>query len=232
MRRIGIIAAMPGELKPLVQGWKQVRASQGESAWLGTIESTTCIAVCAGMGKQAAERACTLAAQQGALDAMVSIGWAGALSCGMQPGNAYVMNEVVDAATGEAFPTSFPSYQENVVPLKLVSIDHVAQSAEKRRLAETFRAVLVDMEAATVARIARRQGIGFYCLKAVSDAATETLPDFSAYTDNLGHLRLPSLLAHVAIRPRFWPGLARIGKNGRQGAIAIAAALGPLMGGA
>jgi len=40
------------------------------------------------------------------------------------------------------------------------------------------------------------------------------------------------LLAHVAIRPRFWPGLARIGKNGRQGAIAIAAALGPLMAGA
>ena len=62
MRRIGIIAAMPGELKPLVQGWKQVRASHGESAWQGTMESTTCIAVCAGMGKQAAERACALAA--------------------------------------------------------------------------------------------------------------------------------------------------------------------------
>ena len=232
MRRIGIIAAMPGELKPLVQGWKQLRASHGESAWQGTMDSTTCIAVCAGMGKEAAERACALAAQQGPLDALVSIGWAGGLSCGMQPGSAYVVNEVVDGVTGESFPTSFPSHQENIVALKLVSIDHVAQAAEKRRLAETFRAVMVDMEAVTVARIARRQGIGFYCLKAVSDVATETLPDFSAYTDNLGHLRLPALLAHVAIRPRFWPGLARIGQNGRKGAIAIAAALGPLMGGA
>jgi len=143
-----------------------------------------------------------------------------------------VVDEVVDAATGEAFPTSLPSHQENIVALKLVSIDHVAQAAEKRRLAETFRAVLVDMEAVTVARFARRQGIAFYCLKAVSDVATEALPDFSAYTDNQGHLRLPALLAHVAMRPRFWPGLARIGKNGRQGAIAMAAALGPLMGGA
>src|SRR5271154_3815812 len=145
MRRIGIIAAMPGESKPLVQGWKHVHASHGESAWQGTIESTTCIAVCAGMGKDAAERACAIAAQQGPLDALVSIGWAGALSCGMQPGSAYVMNEVIDAATGEAFPTSFPSHQENVVALKLVSIDHVAQAAEKRSLAESFRAVLVDM---------------------------------------------------------------------------------------
>jgi adenosylhomocysteine nucleosidase len=232
MRRIGIIAAMPGELKPLVQGWKQLRASHGEAAWQGTMESTTCIAVCAGMGKEAAARACALAAQQGPLDALVSIGWAGGLSCGMQPGSAYVVNEVVDGVTGESFPTSFPSHQKNIVALKLVSIDHVAQAAEKRRLAETFRAVMVDMEAVTVARIARHQGLGFYCLKAVSDVATETLPDFSAYTDNLGQLRLPALLAHVAIRPRFWPGLARIGQNGRKGAIAIAAALGPLMGGA
>jgi adenosylhomocysteine nucleosidase len=232
MRRIGIIAAMPGELKPLVQGWKQVRASHREAVWKGTIESTVCIAVCAGMGKQAAERACAIAAQHGPLDALVSIGWAGALSCGMKPGSAYVMSEVVDALTGEAFPSNISFGHENAVALKLVSIDHVAQAAEKRRLAESFRAVLVDMEAITVARIARRQGIGFYCLKAVSDIATETLPDFSAYTDNLGHLRLPALLAYVAIRPRFWPGLARIGKNGRQGAIAIAAALGPLLAGA
>lgn len=232
MRRIGIIAAMPGELKPLVQGWKQLRASHGEAAWQGTIDTTECIAVCAGMGKEAAERACAIAAQQGPLSALISMGWAGALSCGMQPGSAYVVNEVVDASTGEAFPTSFPSQQENVVALKLVSIDHVAHAAEKRRLAENFRAVLVDMEAVTVARIARRQGIAFYCLKAVSDVATETLPDFSAYTDNLGHLRLPALLAHVAIRPRYWPGLARAGKNGRRGAVAMAAALRPLMGGA
>ena len=45
MTRIGIIAAMPGELKPLVQGWKQVRSSHGEAVWKGTVDSTACIAV-------------------------------------------------------------------------------------------------------------------------------------------------------------------------------------------
>ena len=64
MRRIGIIAAMPGELKPLVQGWKQLCASHGEAMWQGTMDDS-CIAVCAGMGETAAERACALAAQQG-----------------------------------------------------------------------------------------------------------------------------------------------------------------------
>ena len=230
MTRIGIIAAMPGELKPLVQGWKQLRASHGEAAWQGTIDSTVCIAVCAGMGKQAAERACGIAAEDAPLNALVSVGWAGALSCGMQPGSAYVMNEVVDAATGEEFATSSPPRERNAPPLKLVTVDHVAHAEEKRRLGTQYQAVLVDMEAATVARLARRQGIAFYCLKAVSDVAGEILPDFSRYTDNQGQLQLAALLAHVAIRPRYWPGLARMGKNGRSGAVAIAAALGPLMG--
>jgi adenosylhomocysteine nucleosidase len=231
MKRIGIIAAMPGELKPLVQGWKQLYAHHGEAAWQGTMDGTECIAVCAGMGKDAAERACGIAAQQGSLSALVSMGWAGALSCGMKPGGSYVVNEVVDGSSGEPFPASFATYQQNPVALKLVTIDHVAHAAEKRQLAEKFRAVLVDMEAATVARIAARQGIAFYCLKAVSDVAGEVLPDFSAYTDPHGHLRLPALLAHVAVRPRYWPGLARVGKNGRTGAVAMAAALGPLVGG-
>jgi adenosylhomocysteine nucleosidase len=229
MKRIGIIAAMPGELKPLVQGWKPLRVGGGEGAWQGAIDGVACIAVCAGMGKEAAERAYGIAAQNAPLTALVSMGWAGATSCGMQPGSAYVLNEVVDAASGEDFATSSPPRPGNAPALKLVTIDHVALPAEKRRLAETYRAVLVDMEAAVVARLARSHGIAFYCLKAVSDVAGETLPDFSRYTDHHGHLRLPALLAHVAIRPRYWPGLARMGKNGRMGAVAMASAVGPLV---
>ena len=228
MSRIGIIAAMPGELKPLVQGWKQLRASPGEGIWQGAIEGAPCIAVCAGMGREAALRACTLAAQQAPLSAVVSIGWAGALSCGMLPGSAYVVNEVVDAATGEAFATSSPLQPQNGARLKLITIDHVALAPEKRKLGEGYHAVLVDMEASTVARFARNHGSAFYCLKAVSDAPCEVLPDFSRYTDNHGHLRLAALLAHVATRPQYWPGLARIGRNGKKGAVAMAEALGPM----
>jgi adenosylhomocysteine nucleosidase len=232
MKRVGVIAAMAGELKPLVQGWKPLRARQGSAAWQGTVDGAVCIAVCAGMGKQAAERACAIAAEGGPLDALVSVGWAGALSCGMQPGSAYVLNDVVDGETDEEFATSSPPRERTAPPLKLVTIDHVAHVEEKRSLGTKYQAVLVDMEAATVARIARRQGIPFYCLKAVSDVASEVLPDFSRYTDNQGQLQLAALLTHVVVRPRYWPGLARVGKNGRSGAVAIAAALGPLMGGA
>lgn len=230
MRRVGIIAAMPGELKPLVQGWKPLHLPKGENAWQGNIEGAACIAVCAGMGKAAAERACSIAVREAPLNTLVSMGWAGALSCGLQPGDAYVVNEVVDGVSGEVFPTQSPARVGNAPPLKLVTIDHVALAAEKKRLGLSYQAVLVDMEAATVARFARSQGIPFHCLKAVSDTASEVLPDFSRYTDTQGQLQLAALLAHVAIRPRYWPGLARIGKNGKKGAYALASALGPLVG--
>ena len=68
MRRIGIIAAMPGELKPLVQGWKPLHLPHGENAWQGSIEGAACIAVCAGMGKAAAERACAIAMRQASVE--------------------------------------------------------------------------------------------------------------------------------------------------------------------
>jgi adenosylhomocysteine nucleosidase len=231
MKRVGIIAAMQGELKPLVQRWKSLQLPRGEYAWQGSIEGAACVAVCAGMGKAAAERACAIAIREAPLNTLVSMGWAGALSCGMQAGDAYVVNEVVDGVSGERFPTQSPARQGSAPPLKLVTIDHVALATEKRQLGESYRAVLVDMEAAAVARFARNQGIAFYCLKAVSDTANEVLPDFSQYTDSQGQLQLAALLAHVAIRPRYWPGLARIGKNGRKGAVAMASALGPLVGG-
>jgi adenosylhomocysteine nucleosidase len=231
MKRIGIIAALPAELKPLVQGWKSVPADKGSNAWRGTIDDTACVAVCAGMGKEAAERACRLAYKEGPLDALISVGWAGALSCGMQPGEAYVLNEVVEDATGERFATNSPARTGNAGPLRIVTSDHVALASEKQELGQAFQAVLVDMEAAAVARFASRNGSSFYCLKAVSDTAGERLPDFSQYTDGQGHLQLGSFLAHVAVQPQYWPGLVRVGRNGKMGAVAIAAGLRQLIRG-
>ena len=104
MRRVGVIAAMPGELKPLVQGWKPLHLPRGESAWQGSVDGDHVHRCLCRDGYGSGRRACAIAARETPLDALVSMGWAGALSCGMQPGDAYVLNEVVDAASGEGFP--------------------------------------------------------------------------------------------------------------------------------
>jgi adenosylhomocysteine nucleosidase len=225
MKRIGIIAALPAELKPLVQRWHQTRALPGEGTWQTSLDGWQFVAVCCGMGSESAQRACEIAASSGPLHALISLGWAGALSCGMRTGEAYEFNEVIDAPSGDRLPTQSPPRGAQAGPLRIVTTDHVATPAEKRRLGETFQAVMVDMEAFTVGTFARRHGSAFYCLKAVSDAAGERLPDVSQFIDHQGKLRFSTFLPYVAVHPGYWPGLARVGRNSRSGAQALATAL-------
>lgn len=210
--RIGIIAALAGELKPLVRGWPRQR----DGAFLTQCKDATAVAVANGMGAARAEQAVAIAESYGQLDALVSIGWAGGASCGIQPGTAYEVGEVIDAVSGERYPASTePS------PIKLVTLDHVAGRDEKRRVAESYGASLVDMEAAAVARLARAKGIPFHCWKTVTDMATEELPDFNFFLDQEKQLRTGRLATYALTRPRYMAPLLRMGKNSRSGANAL-----------
>lgn len=211
MKRIGIVAALPGELKPLVSEWKKLDGS----AWTGVVAGRECIAVAGGMGSEAATRACERIFAAGPVDVLMSVGWAGALSCGVKPPDAFEVKEVVDLQTGECFLTG----QEQ--GLRLVTLDHVAGVKEKRQLAQNHRAVLVDMEAATVARLARWRAVAFLCCKGISDGSTDVLPDFSRFMTASGQLRMGAFLAHVAVRPRYWKNLARMGSNSQKAAVAL-----------
>jgi len=200
---IAVIAALPGELKPLVRDWQRVEPN----IWTGHIAAHEAIAIAGGMGATAAARAVERASARGKLDALISYGWAGAVTCALKPPAAYAISEIVDHGSGERFITRTPD------GVRLVTLDHVAGINEKRPLAETHQAVLVDMEAAAVARLAAENRIPFYCFKGISDAYTDNLPDFARFISAEGRLRLAAFLAHAAIRPIYWPSLARVGRN-------------------
>ncbi len=208
--RIGIVAALPRELAPLVRGWEK----RG-NLWLGRIGSHAALATCAGMGAAAATRACQRLLAAGPLDLIVSVGYAGSLSCGLRPPQACAICEVMDAGTGEHFAANSDGQ-------RLITLDRVAGPEEKRRLAEQHRAVLVDMEAAAVARFARDHGLRFLCFKAVSDGPSDKLPDFARFTDSDGRLRLSALAVWVATHPRYWSAFWRLGRNSRRAAAELA----------
>ena len=221
--RIGIVAALPGELAPLVKGWAP--AGQVYTGQVPLQDSTpaTVYASAAGIGAPAATRAfAEVQAAAGGLDAIISYGWAGAISCGVKPPKVYEAHEVIDSRTGERFATAAPP---GPAILRLVTLDHVARADEKRPLAERYQAVLVDMEAAAIARLARAHGIPFLCLKAISDGYTDVLPDFNRFLDQEGQLRLPAFFAHALLRPGYWPTLARLAANSRRAAQNLAVAL-------
>lgn len=204
MNRIAIIAALAGELKPLVRGWKML----GQNFWAGRIGDCEAVAVAGGMGARAAERAVDHVLAEANPDALVSYGWAGALTCAVKAGAVCVISEVIEDGTGERFATASRD------GFRLITLDRVARADEKRALAEKRQAVLVDMEAATVARLAAARGLPFYCFKGISDGYADRLPDFNRFVDtDRGELKMGALVAYAAVRPVYWGSLWRMGKN-------------------
>jgi adenosylhomocysteine nucleosidase len=210
--RIAIIAALPGELKPLVQGWQQTE----QHVWTGSLAGHPCMAIAGGIGAAAATHAAEHAQAEFRPDVLVSYGWAGALTCALKPGMACGISEVIDAATGRHFATANPS------GTRLLTLDHVARSDEKRKLAERHQTVIVDMEAAAVARFAADHQIPFHCFKGISDGYNEKLPDFNNFIDSGGRLRMMAFLLLVAVHPQYWGSLQRLGKMSRISASGLA----------
>lgn len=218
--RIAIIAALSGELKPLVaKGWQRLPAKRvsGVKMWQRSGNDLESVAVCAGMGSAAALRAFAAAEYLGALDSVISVGWAGALTDACPPGSASKAKTIIDAQTGERFLAASDT------GLTLVTAARVAASPEKNRLARTYGAALVDMEAAAIARLAQMRDIPFYCIKGISDAADAQLPDFNRFITPLGQMQMAPFLAYAAVHPELWPGLLALSRHSRTAAKSIAA---------
>ena len=207
MLRLGIIAALPRELAPLVRGW-QMSGNDRVAIWA----SGEAVAACAGMGSECVTRAAEAAIHQGAT-ALVSVGYAGGLTETAQTASIWVPEMVVDAATGERFATG-------VGRGTLVSVDMVAGADSKRSLAEKFSGDVVDMEAAAVARHAARRGLTFYAVKAVSDTRGARLPDLDRFTRN-GLFLSGRFGVYMAVRPWLWPAVARLGRDSARAVRAL-----------
>jgi len=219
MTRTAIIAALPGELKPLVRNWPH-SSRNGVQFWAQRNEEEELIAACAGAGQQAATRAFAAIEDGGPIDLVISIGWAGALRSDLPPGSAHNVAGVIDAKTGERF-----NCDAGAGELWLATSPRVADEIEKLRLASAYKAALVDMEAAAIARLAAMREIPFYCIKGISDSLHAHLPDFNPFIDSSGHFLTARFVLYAMFRPGYWPALIQMGENSRRASQSIAESL-------
>ncbi len=129
MTRVAIIAAFPGELKPLVRNWPH-STRDGTQFWAQRGDKKEWeeewIAACAGAGQSAATRAFAAIEAGGPIDLVFSIGWAGALRPAIAPGTAHNVAGVIDVRTGERF-----NCDAGAGELWLATSPTVADAAEK-----------------------------------------------------------------------------------------------------
>ena len=209
------IAALTREIAGLVKGWQTDESLAGRGIDLYWHEDA--VAVCAGMGASRAALAVEAALALGPASELVSVGWAGACNRQLRVGDVIKADIVVDAKTGERyFSARTRATGEDLRIVATVAVPAGAQ--EKARLAEAYYAAAVDMEAATVARLARARDLPFYAIKAISDGAEFEMPDMARFTSPRGQLREAAFGFHIALRPALWKPVLSMAKGSKLAA--------------
>ena len=219
MSRIAIIVALERELHPLVQGWTRSSFDRGGRIF-SCFESGDLIAVAGGIGCRPAELAARAVVEKYQPQTLISAGLAGALIRSLKVGSIVTPNVIVDAANGTEYRCQ-PS-GDVVGGGVLVSADAITGAGAKSALAERFHALVVDMEAAGVAKVAQESNIGFRCVKAISDEFDFAMPPLDAFVDREGNFHTGSFLAWSLIRPQQWLMTIRLARNSARATQALA----------
>jgi adenosylhomocysteine nucleosidase len=211
--KLAIVAALEREVRPLVKSWRS-REQEHAGRKFRFYESGQAVLTCGGIGEEPARRAAEaiIALYQPAL--IYSAGFAGALDPKLYVGDVIVPRRVVKASDGSSIDTG---QGEGI----LVSFASVASSEQKAKLADSYGAQAVDMEAAAVARAAEARGVPFAAVKAISDESDFPLPAMDRFISADGHFSAAKFAWFAAIRPWMWGTTMRLARNSRRASQAL-----------
>ena len=151
------------------------------------------------------------------VDAFVSTGYCGALDSNLGRTAIVVASEVngnrSDKPDAPAVFTAGP----------ITSQDRVACTIEEKSNLRESGAIAVEMEAAGVCRVALDAGVPFYCVRVVTDTASDVLPlDFNRMRGADGRFSTAKILGAAALRPlRVAPALVRLQRTTKSASIAL-----------
>jgi|SRR5579884_2590884 nucleoside phosphorylase len=216
MSKIAIIAALERELWPLIHGWPKARFTH-EGREFTCYESAYAVAVCGGIGYEYGSRAAEAAIARYLPGILISAGIAGALVPELRVGDTVFPAVVIDTQDGSRHETAIKDAALGNSPLSrtvLASTPVIAGSTQKRQLAKSYGAQVVDMEGAAVARAAQRHSLPFIAVKSISDEVDFELAEMNRFLRG-GRIRTVSVITYAALRPWLWLKLLRLARNTR-----------------
>ncbi len=212
-RKIAIVAALEREVRPLVKHWSKTEREY-EGRMFKFFESGQAVLVCGGIGAEAARRATEAVIALCHPELVQSVGFAGALDPAMKVGEIFSPSRVVDARDGSSVETGTGRGV-------LVSAEIIASVQQKTKLASSYQAQAVDMEAAAVARGAQAHSTAFQATKAISDEAGFAMPALDEFIAPSGQFRTASFLVFTALRPWIWGKAIQLARNSAKASRAL-----------
>ena len=213
MPELGLVAALEREIQPLVRNWR-VEERENSGRRFRFFISEDCVAVCGGIGTEAARRATEAVIELYHPTRVESVGFVGALAAGLEVGQVLVIGSVIDARDSSRTETGSGE-------AVLVSFSSIAGEDQKSKLASAYGAQVVDMEAAGVVKSAEAHGIDFGAVKVVSDELGFPMPPMDGFIDGAGAFRTGSFVMHAIVRPWLWGQFLRLVVNSSRAAQAL-----------
>jgi adenosylhomocysteine nucleosidase len=214
MAKIAIIAALERELWPLIKNWQCTKA-QHEGREFTFYESDYAVAVCGGVGAEFGRRAAEAAIARYSTELLISAGVVGALVPELHVGDTVFPTVVIDAGDGSRHETAIRDAALANTPLArtiLISSPVIAGIAQKKQLAKSYAAHIVDMEGASVARAAQVHNLPFVAVKAISDDVNFELAELNRFIRN-GRFETKLFGLYLLPRPWLWLKMIRLARN-------------------
>jgi adenosylhomocysteine nucleosidase len=236
---VGIVAALPMEVGPLVDSLASVRryASERHEVVEGTFAGRLVALVVAGPGRSAARRGTHLLLDGHRPRWIVSAGYAGALDPSLRRNDAVLPTEILDpegrSLAIDMTPPSAGAPGRRITAGRLLTVDAIVRLAgEKADLRRKYGADLVDMESSAVAAACVERGIRFVGVRVISDEAGVDLPpEVLSIMGPTGGYRLGAALAAIWRRPSSLKELLALREHGMEAAYRLAEVLKNIVGG-
>jgi adenosylhomocysteine nucleosidase len=234
--KIGLIAAMPQEIRPFLKiaGKCQKGILKGFPLYSFTIYGTECRLIESGIGTMRAEAALGALIAATMPDLLISFGFCGAAKPGFAVGDIAIARSSIPFKGNAADLTKqiairFPPEvlqsqvaigQKNrfsVKPCEFITSAEILNKKEFRAaLPREITNPVLDMETWGLARMASEHGIRFLAIRSVSDAAEEELQfGLDQFLDEGMKIRISRVLAAILARPGILPQLMRLGVNSK-----------------
>ncbi len=211
---IACLAALPSELAGLrrqmtVQGAEK---RPGVSWQWGRIQDRRVLLVQTGMGAAAAERATRLILDRYTPAALISFGFAGALSPSLEAGDLVLCRELRSEGDGRevvcpdaallAAALALPLPGRSPILGSCLTVDRVvSRPEEKRALGERFQAHILEMESYWIGQACAGRGIPFLAVRAVLDGVGQRLPPLESLTGPTGSVQWQAALRYFGRHP-------------------------------
>ncbi|MBP1752149.1 MAG: methylthioadenosine nucleosidase [Geobacteraceae bacterium] len=231
---IGLIAAMPDEIRPLLKkaGKYEKMSLGGVPLYQFRVAGNRCLLLESGIGIRRAERAAETLLASERVDVMISFGFGGAVKPGMSAGDLAIARRSIlyggrhsSCAESAVFPLPRDMWLAvesigakngfKVVEGDFLTADTILdKKALRGTLPRDMTNPVLDMETWAVAQAAARRSTPLLAIRAVSDAADEDLGfSLDQFSDSEMNIRISRILRAIARKPRIIPQLIRLARN-------------------